>query len=444
LERPVEETKNKIINKIINRQAKVVVIGLGYVGLPLAVENAKAGFNVTGIDKSEERVNLLKAGKNYISDVSEVDLKQLVSEGKIYVTSDYDSLKQADVIIICLPTPLTATRDPDISQIIDVIEKIAVSIRRGQLVTLESTTYPGTTQEIVLPKLLTKGLKVGEDFFLAFSPERVDPGNKRFKTKNISKVVGGVTPTCLEVAQIFYTQTIKQIVPVSSPAAAEMTKIFENVYRAVNIALVNELMFICDRMGLDVWEIVEAAGTKPFGFQIFHPGPGVGGHCIPVDPFYLTWKAKEFDFYSNLIETAVQINIKASYFVAQKVWEYLNRINKKSICDSRILVLGAAYKKDIEDCRESPAVKIMSILADYGAEVIYHDPFIPTVELTSKRSLKSVDLTEEELARADCVVIATDHSCFDYEWIADHASILVDTRNTTKGLKRKSNKIFRI
>lgn len=353
-------------------------------------------------------------------------------------------MKQADVIIICLPTPLTATRDPDISQIIDVIEKIAVSIRRGQLVTLESTTYPGTTQEIVLPKLLTKGLKVGEDFFLAFSPERVDPGNKRFKTKNISKVVGGVTPTCLEVAQIFYTQTIKQIVPVSSPAAAEMTKIFENVYRAVNIALVNELMFICDRMGLDVWEIVEAAGTKPFGFQIFHPGPGVGGHCIPVDPFYLTWKAKEFDFYSNLIETAVQINIKASYFVAQKVWEYLNRINKKSICDSRILVLGAAYKKDIEDCRESPAVKIMSILADYGAEVIYHDPFIPTVELTSKRSLKSVDLTEEELARADCVVIATDHSCFDYEWIADHASILVDTRNTTKGLKRKSNKIFRI
>ncbi len=440
MERPVEETKNKIIN----RQAKVVVIGLGYVGLPLAVENAKAGFNVTGIDKSEERVNLLKAGKNYISDVSEVDLKQLAAKGKITVTCEYDSLELADVIIICLPTPLTVTRDPDISQIIFVIEKIAESIRRGQLVTLESTTFPGTTQEIVLPRLLKRGLKVGEDFFLAFSPERVDPGNKRFKTKNISKVIGGVTSTCLALAQTFYAQTIKHMVPVSSPAAAEMTKIFENIYRAVNIALVNELMFICDRMGLDVWEIVEAAGTKPFGFQTFHPGPGVGGHCIPVDPFYLTWKAKEYDFYSNLIETAVQINIKASYFVAQKVWECLNKINKKSICEARVLVLGAAYKKDIEDCRESPAVKIMSILADYGAEVVYHDPFIPTVELTAKRNLKSVDLTEEELTRADCVVIATDHSCFDYEWIADRASMLVDTRNTTKGLQVKSNTIIRI
>ncbi len=440
MERPVEELKNKIIN----RQAKVVVIGLGYVGLPLAVENAKAGFIVTGIDKSEERVNLLKAGVNYISDVSESDLKQMVSSGKISVTCEYDSLVLADVIIICLPTPLTATRDPDISQIIDVIGKIAAIIRRGQLVTLESTTFPGTTQEIVLPGLSAGGLKVGEDFFLAFSPERVDPGNKRFKTKNISKVIGGVTLTCLDVAQTFYAQTIKHMVPVSSPAAAEMTKIFENIYRAVNIALVNELMFICDRMGLDVWEIVEAAGTKPFGFQTFHPGPGVGGHCIPVDPFYLTWKAKEYDFYSNLIETAVEINIKASYFVAQKVWQYINQINKKSICESRILVLGAAYKKDIEDCRESPAVKIMSILASYGAEVVYHDPYIPKVEINQKRALKSVDLTEEELTRADCVVIATDHSCFDYEWIADRAALLVDTRNTTKCLQGKSNKIIRI
>lgn len=440
MERPVEETKNKIIN----RRAEVVVIGLGYVGLPLAVENARAGFHVIGIDKSEERINLLKAGKSYISDVSGADLKRLIAGGKISVTCDYGSLGLADVIIICVPTPLTATRDPDISQIIDVIEKIAGTVRRGQLVTLESTTFPGTTQEIVLPRLLTKGLKVGEDFFLAFSPERVDPGNKRFRTKNISKVVGGVTPTCLDVAQTFYVQTIKHMVPVSSPAAAEMTKIFENIYRAVNIALVNELMFICDRMGLDIWEIVEAAGTKPFGFQTFHPGPGVGGHCIPVDPFYLTWKAKEYDFYSNLIETAVQINIKASYFVAQKVWQCLNKINKKSICEARVLVLGAAYKKDIADSRESPAVKIMSILTNYGAEVVYHDPYIPTVELNPKRKLKSVELTREELARADCVVIATDHSCFDYEWIAGHASMLVDTRNSTKGLQVESNTIIRI
>jgi len=424
--------------KIEAHHANVVVVGLGYVGLPLAVEKGNVGFNVTGIEKNEERVKLINAGINYIPDVNDEELRKLVVEGKLSATCSYDCLSQADVIIICVPTPLTENREPDISQIVDVTEKIAKYLRSGQLVTLESTTYPGTTEEIILPQLLKNGLKVGKDFFLAYSPERVDPGNKRFKTKNIAKIVGGVTPECLEVACNFYGQTIQQVVGVSSPAASEMIKVFENTYRAVNIALVNELMFICDKMGLDVWEIVKAAGTKPFGIQTFYPGPGVGGHCIPVDPYYLTWKARGYDFYSNLIELAVQINIKASYFVANKVSKALNQ-QKKSLSESRILILGAAYKRDVDDSRESPAVKIMSILAGEGAEVVYHDPYIPEVELSSKFILKSIELTADEIARADCVVIATDHSCFDYEMIVNNAQVLVDARNavehTTKGRK---------
>jgi len=420
--------KDELMGKIASHQANVMVIGLGYVGLPLAVEKGNVGFNVTGIDKNEERVKLINAGINYIPDVDREELRKLVLDGRLTATSNFDCLKTADVIIMCVPTPLTDNRDPDISHIVFVTEKIAQYLRIGQLVTLESTTYPGTTQGVILPYLLKEGLKVGEDFFLAYSPERVDPGNKRYKTKNIAKIVGGVTPDCLEVACNFYGQTIAEIVKVSSPAASEMIKVFENTYRAVNIALANELMFICDKMGLDVWEIVEAAGTKPFGFQAFYPGPGVGGHCIPVDPYYLTWKAREFDFYSNLIEMAVQINIKASYFAAEKINKALNQ-QKKSLNESRILILGAAYKKDVDDCRESPAVKIMSILASEGAEVIYHDPYIPEVMLSSKIILKSKELTVDEIVAADCVVIATDHSCFDYEMIVNNAKVLVDTRN---------------
>ncbi len=436
---PMQDLKKKIES----RQANVVVIGLGYVGLPLAVEKGNVGFHVTGIEKSEERVNLVNSGKSYIPDVEEEELRKLVEQGRLSATYSFDCLDGADVMIICVPTPLTITRDPDISQIVAVISQIADHLHRGQLLTLESTTYPGTTQEVILPRLLSKGFKVGEDFFLAYSPERVDPGNKRFKTKNISKVVGGVTPACLDVACHFYAQAIKEVVPVSSPAAAEMIKVFENTYRAVNIALANELMFICDRMGLDVWEIVDAASTKPFGFQTFYPGPGVGGHCIPVDPFYLTWKVREYDFYSNLIELAIQINIKASYFVAEKVRYALDQ-TKKSICDARVLVLGAAYKKDVNDSRESPAVKIMSILASGGAKVVYHDPYIPTVELSPNHILKSVDLTAKEIARSDCVVIATDHSCFDYEMILRHAQILVDTRNATGKTPEGRAKVIKI
>lgn len=433
---------DRIKNKILTREANVAVIGLGYVGLPMAVENGKAGFKVIGIDKNPDRVKLLNQGVNYIPDVNKNDLDDLVARGMLSGSCSYNLLRSADVIIICVPTPLTATRDPDISQIVAVTDQIAGNLRQGQLVTLESTTYPGTTQEVVLPKLMSTGYKVGEDFFLAHSPERVDPGNKRFKTGDISKVVGGLTPACLDVACYFYGQTIKNVVPVSSPAAAEMTKVFENTYRAVNIALVNEIMFICDRMGLDVWEVVAAAGTKPFGFQTFYPGPGVGGHCIPVDPFYLTWKAKEFDFYSSLIETAVQINVEASYYVAQKVWRALNQ-RGKSIYGSRVLVLGAAYKKDIDDWRESPAVKLMSILSDKGADVVFHDPYIPAIKLP-KRTLNSVELTAEEVAGADCVVIATDHTCFDYNWLINHAGCVVDARNATKDVREGRDKITKI
>ena len=436
---PMEELKRKIET----RQADIVVVGLGYVGMPLAVEKGNVGFHVTGIEKCEERVKLVNAGKSYIPDVDGEELRKLVEQGRLSATSSFDCLDNADIMIICVPTPLTATRDPDISQIVAATTQIAGHLHKGQLLTLESTTYPGTTQEVILPLLESKGFKVGEDFFLAYSPERVDPGNKRFKTKNISKIVGGVTPSCLELACHFYAQAITEVVPVSSPAAAEMIKVFENTYRAVNIALVNELMFLCDRMGLDVWEIVEAASTKPFGFQTFYPGPGVGGHCIPVDPYYLTWKAREYDFYSNLIDLAVQINIKASYFVAEKVRQALNR-NKKSIRDARVLVLGAAYKKDINDSRESPAVKIMSLLAGEGVDVSYHDPYIPTVSLSPTRVLKSVRLTEEEIARSDCVVIATDHSCFDYEMILNHAQVLVDARNATRRLLEGKAKVIKI
>lgn len=430
--------KEELLRKIESHHANVVVVGLGYVGLPLAVEKGNVGFNVTGIEKNEERVKLINTGINYIPDVNGEELRKLVLEGRLSATCSFDYLSKADVVIMCVPTPLTENRDPDISQIIFVTEKIAQYLHSGQLVTLESTTYPGTTQEIILPYLLKNGLKVGEDFFLAYSPERVDPGNKRFKTKNITKIVGGVTPACLEVACNFYRQAIQEVVEVSSPAASEMIKVFENTYRAVNIALANELMFICDKMGLDVWEIVKAAGTKPFGFQTFYPGPGVGGHCIPVDPYYLTWKMRGYDYYSNLIELAVQINIKASYFVANKICKALNQ-QKKSLSESRVLILGAAYKRDVDDSRESPAIKIMSILAGEGAEVVYHDPYIPEVELPRKLNLKSIDLTSDEIARADCVVIATDHSCFDYEMIVNNAEVLVDARNaigdTLKGKK---------
>ncbi len=421
--------------KVKKHQARVGVVGLGYVGLPLAVEKGKVGFPVIGFDINPKRVARVNAGDNYISDVNDLELQDLVKRGIVQATTDFARLAECDIIIICVPTPLTITRDPDISYIKASTEQIAKYLRPGQLVTLESTTYPGTTQEVILPLLEEKGLKVGIDFFLAFSPERVDPGNKRFTTKNTTKVVGGVTPVCLEIAYALYAQTIVNVVPVSSPAAAEMTKVFENTYRVVNIAMVNELMLLCDRMGLDIWEVVEAAGTKPFGIQTFYPGPGVGGHCIPIDPFYLTWKARQYDFHTRFIELAGEINVEVSYYVINKVIRALNGVNK-CLKDSNILVIGVAYKKDIDDVRESPALKIMDLLSKNGALIEYHDPYISNIEPHggSSLSLKSLEMTDEELTAADCVLILTDHSRLDYNRIVEKAKLVVDTRNATKNV----------
>jgi UDP-N-acetyl-D-glucosamine dehydrogenase len=431
--------------KIENHTAKIGVIGLGYVGLPLAVEKGKVGFPVLGFDINKERVAKVDAGDNYIGDVKDHELKELAEKRIIRATSDFSKLAECDVIIICVPTPLTLTRDPDISYMKASAEDIAKYIRPGQLITLESTTYPGTTEEVILPILEKSGLKVGKDFFLAFSPERVDPGNKRFTTKNTSKVVGGVTPTCLEISYALYTQTIVHVVPVSSPGAAELTKVFENTYRAVNIALVNEMMLLCDRMGLDVWEVVEAASTKPFGIQTFYPGPGVGGHCIPIDPFYLTWKAREYDFHTRFIELAGEINVEVSYYVVNKIYRALSS-NKKAMKEANILVLGVAYKKDIDDARESPALIIMERLRKEGANIIYHDPYIPVIEPHggSTMHLESIDLTPAALAEADCVLIITDHSAVDYNEVVEHAQLVVDTRNATKDVVNSREKIFKI
>lgn len=431
--------------KVLAHSATVGVIGLGYVGLPLAVEKGKVGFPVIGFDINAARVARVNAGDNYIGDVKDEELQALTQKGTLTATTEFERLSECDVVVICVPTPLTITRDPDISYIEASTAQIAKYLRPGQLITLESTTYPGTTEEVILPLLEKSGLKVGKDFFLAFSPERVDPGNKRFSTNNTSKVVGGVTPVCLEIAYTFYAQTIVNVVPVSTTAAAELTKVFENTYRAVNIALVNELMLLCDRMGIDIWEVVEAAGTKPFGIQTFWPGPGVGGHCIPIDPFYLTWKAREYDFHTRFIELAGEINVEASYHVINKIIRALNDENK-SLKDAKIFVLGVAYKKDIDDVRESPALKIMELLRKNGANISYHDPYIPVIEPHggSTIHLESMELSDDALAAADCVLILTDHSAIDYQRVVDQARLVVDTRNATRDVENNREKIVKI
>lgn len=423
--------------KIVERKATVVVVGLGYVGLPLAVEKAKVGFKVLGIDQNRRRARMVNNGENYILDVKNDELKELVSYGKIKAYSDFNIIPEADVVVICVPTPLTRNLQPDLSYIVDVSQRIAEHLRPGQLVTLESTTYPGTTREVLLPILARTGLKVGQDFFVSFSPERVDPGNKRFTTKNTSKIVGGITPQCLDIARTFYEQTILDVVTVSSPDVAEMTKVFENTYRAVNIALVNELALLCDRMGLDVWEVLDAAATKPFGIQVFYPGPGVGGHCIPIDPFYLTWKAREYDFHTRFIELAAEINLYMPYHVVQKI---VRALNEKKMClkGARILLLGIAYKKDIADDRESPALKVLELLVKEGSNVQYHDSYIPKIYPRSAAmpDLASIPLEEVILNNMDCVVILTDHSNVDYQWVANCCDLIVDTRNATRWINK--------
>jgi UDP-N-acetyl-D-glucosamine dehydrogenase len=424
--------------KISCRTAHVGIVGLGYVGLPLAVEFARAGFQVTGIDIREDKIARINIGDSYVSDVPSAVLKPLVDSGKLRATADFSAVRDLDTINICVPTPLRKTKDPDMSYIVSSCQEIARYFHGGMLVILESTTYPGTTDELVLPMLSECGLQVGRDFFLCFSPERVDPGNPTFQTANIPKVVGGHTPACTEMGRLFYSQALERVVPVSSTRVAEMVKLLENTFRMINIGLVNEIALMCDRIGINVWEVIEAAATKPFGFMPFYPGPGLGGHCIPIDPFYLSWKTKQAGIEARFIELAGYINGQMPQFVVEKVQNALNQAGKP-LMRSRVHVMGVAYKRDIDDLRESPALDVMLLLRRRGAVLSYSDPYVSTLKLDS------VELTAEPqecAASADCVVIVTDHSAFDYPKLVDDAALIVDSRNALKAFR--SDKIVRL
>lgn len=428
--------------KIKNRTAVVGVIGMGYVGLPLAVGLGKENFKVIGIDINSDKVNLVNSGKSDIDDVKDKDLKPLVRAGKIKATTDFAVLKKVDCITICVPTPLSKTKDPDVSYILAAVKEVQKYLHPGQLVILESTTYPGTTEELILPILEETGLKVGKDFFLAFSPERVDPGNKNYTIKSTPRVVGGITPLCTRIAKLFYEQTITDAVPVSSTKSAEMVKLLENTFRSVNIGLVNEVALMCDRLKIDVWEIIDAANTKPFGFMPFYPGPGLGGHCIPIDPHYLSWKLKSLNYYARFIELAGDINSHMPEYVVERISRALNK-NKKSLKGSKILVLGVAYKRDIRDVRESPALDVIKLLQNAGAEVKYTDPHVPSIRMDNSE-MKSVRLTRKLVQGSDCVAIITDHSAYDYDLIVRNAQLVMDTRNATKDVKKNREKIVKL
>jgi UDP-N-acetyl-D-glucosamine dehydrogenase len=434
----------ELIHKIEKKKALVGVIGMGYVGLPLVLRFCEQGFRTLGFDVDPRKVVALKKGKSYIKTIPSSKIARAVHDGRFDVTDDFSRLGKPDCILICVPTPLTEKMEPDLQYIEKTTHSIKNRLRKRQLIVLESTTYPGTTEEFVLPLLESTGLKVGKDFFLGFSPEREDPGIKKFTTAQIPKVVAGVTPSCKEAVTALYSQAVHRVIPVSSPRAAELTKLLENIYRSVNIALVNELKMLADRMGIDLWEVIEAASTKPFGYSPFYPGPGMGGHCIPIDPFYLSWKAKEYDFTTRFIELAGEINVSVPYYVVSKVVDALNE-RRKSIKGATILILGVAYKKDVDDARESPALAIMELLQKKGATLLYHDPFIPSLPLFRKYhfKLKSSPLTERLLRRTDAVVVVTDHSQIDYAWVVKHAPLVIDSRNVTKGLDRWKKKIVK-
>ena len=424
----------QLAKRIAARTARVGVIGLGYVGLPLAVEFAKQGFHVTGIDLDRRRVEGLMRARSYILDVPSEDLKKLRRANHLRATSSFDVLGAQDAIIICVPTPLRKTREPDMSYIISATNQIAKRVRRGQLIILESTTYPGTTDEVVLVALEAKGLKVGKDFCLAFSPERIDPGNATHTTKTIPKVIGGTTPLCTKLASALYGSAIHRTVPVSSTKTAEMVKLLENTFRAVNIGLVNEMALICDRLGINVWEVIDAAKTKPFGFMPFYPGPGIGGHCIPSDPMYLAWKVRVHGFEARFIELATQINGAMPEYVVEKVGSVLNQ-RRKALKGSHVLLIGLAYKKDVNDLRDSPAFDVARILRERGTVVHFHDPYVPSAELNGRRQT-SIPLTADCVRRMDCVVILTNHTNVDYGLLLRHAPVIVDTRNQYAGSRR--------
>jgi UDP-N-acetyl-D-glucosamine dehydrogenase len=419
-----------IIDRIRTKQASIGIIGLGYVGLPLAVEFARAGFNVTGFDVDESKNAHIKAGWSYIPDVPDADLAAVVKAGRLRATTDMACLGAMDVVDICVPTPLRKTKDPDLSYVVKAVEAVAATLRPGQLIILESTTYPGTTDEVVQPMLEARGLQADVDFFLAFSPERVDPGNVRFTTRSIPKVVGGIGPASVEAASALYRSVVSSVVPVSSTRVAEMVKLLENTFRAVNIGLVNEIALMCRRMDINVWEVIDGAKTKPFGFMPFYPGPGLGGHCIPIDPFYLSWKARQNGFECRFIELAGQINSSMPDYVVERVADALNSV-KRSINGSRVHLFGVAYKKDVGDVRESPALDILELLSKRGAEVSYTDPYVPKLE-TGGRMIASIPFEAALASSCDCVVVATDHAVFDYARIAG-MRLIVDTRNVIKG-----------
>ncbi len=436
---PASSIAAELQGKISNKTARVGVLGLGYVGLPLAVEFAKAGFDVVGIDVQQHKVDQFNSGHSYIKDVPDSTFGPLVQSGKLRATTDFSVIRTLDTIDICVPTPLRKTKDPDMSFVIAATEAIAQHLHPGLLVMLESTTYPGTTDELLLPKLSASGLRVGKDFFLCFSPERVDPGNPNFQTANIPKVVGGITSACTEMGALFYKQALQVVVPVSSTRVAEMVKLLENTFRMINIGLVNELAVMSSRMNIDVWEVIDAAATKPFGFMPFYPGPGLGGHCIPIDPFYLSWKSKEAGIEARFIELAGHVNGRMPEFVVEKIQNALNDASKP-VRGSKVHILGVAYKRDIDDVRESPALDIMMLLDRLGARVSYSDPYVESVHL-SDRVLKTQDMIPS-VSAADCVVIVTDHTGLDYARVIETSKVIVDTRNALKGFR--SPKIVRL
>ena len=426
-------------DKIGSKTARVGIVGLGYVGLPLAVEFAKAGFHVTGIDLQQSRVDRLMKGESYVQDVASGDIAKLVEDRRLDATTDFAVVRELDTINICVPTPLRKTKDPDMSYIVSAADEIAKYFHSGLLVILESTTYPGTTDELLLPTFEKHGVKAGEDFFLCFSPERVDPGNPIYQTSNTPKVVGGITPACTEMGKLFFSQALEKVVPVSNTRVAEMVKLLENTFRMINIGLVNEMALMCDGMDINVWEVIDAAATKPFGFMPFYPGPGLGGHCIPIDPFYLSWKSKQSGIEARFIDLAGNINGNMPHFVVGKIQNALNN-HGKAVKGASIHIFGIAYKRNIDDMRESPALDVILLLKKLGAEVSYSDPYVPEVKLDSI-DLRSQDALSSA-KKADCCVIITDHSNFDYKGLVDAASLIVDTRNALRGFE--SDKIVRL
>jgi UDP-N-acetyl-D-glucosamine dehydrogenase len=440
---------DKLINKIRSREAVPGIIGLGYVGLPLAMVLVDNGFRVVGLDISKEKVKLLNSGKSDIDDIPDTEVKSAVNSGNFTSYDDPKQIAGVDTISICVPTPLSKTKDPDVSYILAAVEWVKKYIKKGTLVVLESTTYPGTTEELILPILESTGMKVGKDFFLAFSPERVDPGNEKYNTKNTPRVVGGVTPACTKVAKVFYEQTISDVYPVSSTKAAEMVKLLENTFRSVNIGLVNETALMCRRLGIDVWEIIDAASSKPFGFMPFYPGPGLGGHCIPIDPHYLSWKLKSLNYYARFIELAGDVNSHMPEHVVDRTIEALSERAGIAISKANILVLGLAYKRDIKDVRESPSLDVIRLLQSKGAKVQYNDPHVPKFYLEhgekgepSRGAIRSVPLTPQLLKQMDLVIIVTDHKAYDYQWIVNNAKLVFDTRNATKKVTKNRSKII--